>query len=327
MFSMAFWLMPVAVVTAMPGACPMTTLRGSAPTILTALAPAWRADFGARYPDVKLDLITPFGPPQGALDPGFEAFLEGRADFAFLTRDIAEADLATFRRSHHGAAPLVVPVAAGAWDRYGYVDAVAIVVNKANPLQRLSFRQLDAIFSTTRLRGGHAPTDWAALGIAGWRGRPIHVVGGGGWAGDESARALTIRRRVLSVGARRGAWRAVPDSGSEAAVVDRVAADPLAIGFTGMGHLTSGVRPVAIAVGDRDPAYLPTMNTIAADRYPLARTVDLLFAPAAGCGDRLRAFARYLLSDAGQRQVRASGVFLPLGAPTRWRSLRMVGRG
>ena len=308
-----------------PAGCPATPLRGSAPSILKTLAPAWRDGFAAMSPGLPLDLITPFGPPQGALDPGLEAFLEGRADFAFLTRDIAEADLATFRRAHRGVAPLAVPVAAGAWDRFGFVDAVAIIVNDANPVRRLSFRQLDAVFSSTRWRGAHAPADWAALGVVGWRGRAIHIVGGGAWAGEESARALTIRRRVLSVGKRRGTWRPAPASGLEADVVDRVAADPLAIGFTGMGHLTPGVRAVAVAIGDGGPAYLPTAATIARDRYPLARTVDLLLARAVPCAPRLRVFARYLLSDDGQRLVAASGVFLPLGAAMRQRSLRMIG--
>ncbi|WP_186728759.1 PstS family phosphate ABC transporter substrate-binding protein [Sphingomonas panacisoli] len=314
------------MITATPAACPASPLRGSAPSILKTLAPAWRDDFVVRFPDTPVELLTPFGPPQGALDPGLEAFLEGRADFAFLTREIAEADLATFRKSHRGVSPSVVPVATGAWDRFGYVDAVAIVVNSANPIRRLSYRQLDAIFSSSRLRGGSVPTDWAALGVAGWRGRPIHILGGGGWAGEESARALTIRRRILSIGGRRGRWKPAPDSGSEADVVDRVAADPLAIGFTGMGHLKVNVRPVAIALGDRSPAYLPTAGTIAADRYPLARTVDLLLAPATACGARLRTFARYLLSDAGQAQIGASGVFQPLSKATLRRSLQSVDR-
>lgn len=299
-------------------------LRGSAPLILGDLAPAWAADLARVDGRPRIELARPFGPPTGALDPALEGFLEGRSDFAFLTRDIAEADLATFRNAHDGADPIVIPVAAGAWNRFGYVDAVAIIVNDANPVRRLSFRQLDAIFSTSHWRGGGAVDDWAGLGAGTWRGRAVHIVGGDAWSGQESARALTIRRRILSVAGRRGQWRAAPGTGGEAEVVDRVAADPLAIGFTGMGHLKPGVHAVAIARTDAGAAYDPTARNIIADRYPLARTVDLLVAPGGGCVRPVQGFARYLLGGRAQAIVARTGPFLALSPAARRRSLRLV---
>ena len=135
-----------------------TVLRGSAPSILRDLAPAWVARFERINPPCRIILTRPFGPPQGSLDPALEAFLDGQADFAFLTRELAERDLATFRRGHDGADPVIVPVAGGAWNHFGFVDAVVIIVHRANPIRRLSFKQLAAIYS--RSRGGEGAPDW-----------------------------------------------------------------------------------------------------------------------------------------------------------------------
>ncbi|MEO5494977.1 MAG: substrate-binding domain-containing protein [Sphingomonas sp.] len=308
--------------------CPASArsqLTGSAPMILRDLASAWRRDFARNDPALSLTLVEPFGPPQGSLNPSLERFLEGRADFSFLTREISEADLATFRRSY-GADPVVVPVARGAWDKFGYVDAVAIIVNDANPVRRLTLRQIDTAFSSSRLRGGSGD-DWGALGVSQWRGRPVHIAGGGAWSGEESARALTIRRHVLSAGGRRGIWRPAPRSGNEADVVARVAADPLAVGYTGVGHIGPGVHAVAVALTDGSAAYLPTAITIASGRYPLARTVDLFLPPKAVCRPRGSVdFARYVLSPAGQNVVRTLGPFLPLTTRQLRRSALLLAR-
>jgi phosphate transport system substrate-binding protein len=293
-------------------AAPGGSRVGSAPKILDGLVPAWVAGFARTGPAMTIAVQPPYGPPQGKLDPALQAFLDGRRDFAFLTRDIAEADLAAFRRAHHGE-PVIVPVAGGAWHGFGYVDPVVVIVNAANPLRALSFRQLDALLSETRWRGGAAPADWRDLGVPGWRGKAIHLVGGDGWSGEESARALTVRRRVLSVGGRVGRWRAMPGSGGEDQAVARVAADPQAIGFTGFGHLSAGVRTVAIG-GDAGLPVAPTRAAIASGAYPLARTVDLVMArDARGCLDPTVArFAGWLVGPAGQAVIRRQAVFLPL---------------
>ncbi len=304
----------VAAALMLAAAAPRGSRTGSAPKILHALVPTWLAAFAHVEPATAIVVPQPYGPPQGKLDPALQAFLDGHHDFAFLTRDMAEADLAAFRRAHHGD-PVVIAVAGGAWHRFGYVDPVVAIVNAANPLHTLSFRQIDALLSETRWRGGTPPIDWGDLGLPGWRGKAIHVVGGDGWAGEESARALTLRRRVLSVGGHVGRWRIVPGSGGEDEVVARVAVDVQAIGFTGFGHVSASVRTVAIG-DDGGRSVAPTRSSIASGAYPLGRTVDLVMArDARGCLDPAVArFAAWLVGPAGQAVIRHQAVFLPLNA-------------
>ena len=212
-----------------------------------------------------------------------------------------------------------------AGDRFGYVDAVAVIVNRANPIRSLSFAQLDAIFSRSRLRGGRAVVTWRDLGLRdALRARPVRLVGGGGWAGEESARALTMRRTVLTVGGRRGVWRPAPDSGGEAEVVERVGGDVAAIGFTGMGHLSNAVRAVPIAGPGRRSVAL-TAASAASGSYPLLRTVDLLVDPADRSAMTWR-LARFLLSTTGQAVVAAQDKLAILPPDRLARSRTLVGR-
>ena len=264
----------------------------------------------------------PFGPPQGDLDPGFADFLDGRRQAALLTRELAEPDLARFRRAHAGRSPVVMPVAAGAWNRFGYVDAVVVIVNRENPLRSLSLRDLDAMLSTTRWRGGADVTRWGQLGLGGsWRFAPVHLTGGADWHAGESARALTIRRLVLSLPGRTGRWKRVADSGSEAEVVERVGKDRLAVGFTGAGHLSPAVRAVRIEGIAADAA------TAASGRYPLLRTVDLLFdAPSGRIDPRVARSLDWFLSAEGQDFLGRQGDFAALPAPALLASRRKLAR-
>jgi phosphate transport system substrate-binding protein len=295
------------------------------PIIMAGLAARWRTAYAAANRDAAITLPVPFGPPQGTLDPHLRGFLEGRLNFAFLTREIAETDLAIFRAHHGSADPVILPVAGGNWNRFGYVDGVVVIVHRSNPIRSLSLAQLDAIFSDSRWRGAAAVRNWGDLGLrGGWRSVAVTLAGGGGWAGEESARALTIRRQVLSVGGKRGQWRAAPGSGAEADVVARVGADAGAIGFTGMGHLSADVRAVPI-----DGIAL-TRRTAADGRYKLVRTVDLLTAPN-GVDENIdpdvARFARFLISAQGQAIIVAQGDFMPLPPKTLARTRRRLGRG
>lgn len=292
-------------------------LSGSAPPIMPALVEAWIAGFRERQPGVSFEIGPPWRPPQGRLDPALQGFLEGRRDFAFLSREPSVEDRRTFVR-HHGHELWAIPVATGSWRHFGFVDAVGIIVHNDNPIRSLDFAQLDALFSESRLRGHPPVTHWGELGVAQWAGKPVHVVGAAAWRSEESARALTLRQQAMEpAGAQgQGRWRRDLDAGThtEAQIPEQVAADRYAIGFTGLGHLVPGVRALDLAV---EPGARPVPADgphVAYGDYPLARPLYLLVDPAPGQGlePALAEFARYLLGRDGQRAVAEQGVFLPL---------------
>ncbi len=286
-------------------------MEGSAPAILSDLSQRWIKGFRALHPSAMISVPPPYGPPQGALSSKLAAFLQGQLDFAFLTRKLADSDVATFRRSH-GYDPLVIPVALGSWKSFGFVDPVVVIVNSRNLVHGLSFAELDAIFSKSR-RQGHLPIrTWGDV-EEGLKNLPMHVVGGASWTKEDSARGSVFRERVL-LG---GEWRDDPNviaGGTEVDVPTRVASDPEAIGFTGLGHLVAGTRAVPIALNESRFYIAPTFAAVASARYPLVRTVDLVVArrPGACLSNEVLRLVRYLIGRKGQQAIRLEGHFLPL---------------
>lgn len=296
---------------------------GSAATILPDLFLRWTRAFAARHPAAALHAPPPYGAPQGKLSPRLREFLDGKTDFALVSRGLTEADLLTFRRTH-GTDPLVIPVAAGSWRHFGFVDTVVVIVHRGNPVRRLSLAQIDAVFSAERRSGAAEARDWGQLGVAAWRGRAVHPVGGAGWLAEDSARSAIVRERAL-LG---GPWRAdLTGSGNEADAALLVAQDPYAIAITGLGHVPEGVRAVAIAKHPTGPFIAPDYASVSGDRYPLSRTVDLLVRRQADgtVPPVVAEFARFVLSRQGQAEVARQGVFLPLRAGQARRSLGLLG--
>jgi phosphate transport system substrate-binding protein len=255
-------------------------------------------------------------------------FLDGKIDFAFLTRDLSAPDAAAFRRTH-GFEPTSIAVSGGSYRHFGFVDSVAVIVNRDNPVRGLTLAQLDAIFSKSRHRGHDGPAStWGDVGVAAWSDRPIHIVGHGAWASEESARATFIRRRVMEIDGKRGAWRddLGPADGGDAIVSERVAADRYAIGFTGMGHLLPDTKTVAIAATAGGPDYEASYENVARADFPLARVFYLVVAKPLerALPPALSELVRFLLSREGQRVVLEQGVFLPLRASQAAASLQLL---
>jgi phosphate transport system substrate-binding protein len=310
---------------------PAAQRSGSVPTILPVLARRWAAAFEARHPNIKIQLPPPYDAPQGKLSSTLSQFLTGKIDFALLSRELTESDIETYRRVH-GRDPSVVPVARGSYRRFGYVDTVVLVVHKDNPIPGIYFTQIDSLYSQSRLRGGAAANTWGDLGLegSGWARLSIRALGGGRENQDDSAKAATIRSRVINAGGKAGAWRrdlefaaTGPDN-----VAALVAADRSAIGITALGHLNSSVRALAIGVSPQSPLIAPSRKQVSSGRYPLVRTIDLLLsASESGHHDPvLLEFARFLISRPGQKIVNDQGIFMTLDRATAQQSLRAIDR-
>ena len=300
---------------------PAATRAGSAPAILPDLSRRWAAGFAAIHAGVLVQLPPPFEGPQGKLSSTLRRFLAGDLPFAFLSREMTATDRLVYRRAH-GHDPIVVPVARGSFRHFGFVDPVVIVVNAENPLAGLSYAQIDAIYSGTRLRGEPRARSWGDLGViqAGWQKLPIRALGGGREGHDDSAKASIVRSRILARGGVQGRWH--PDlevaGADDDSVVAQVAADRGAIGIAGLAHLIPGVRAIAVARDDVRNMVPPTRERIFDGSYPLARTIDLVFGRTLGgtVDPVILEFARYLLGREAQSIVLRQGVFLPLDRAT-----------
>ena len=147
---------------------------------------------------MRIDVDPPYAGSLGAKE-----LVKGNLDFVFVSRELKPDDITDFH-AKFGYDPLSVPVSGGSYRHFGFLDAVGFIVNKDNPIERITFDQLDALYSSTHFRGAPAATTWGDLGLGGeWANKPVHLVGVKPWNGFEEF----IRQRVLSTPGHRGEWR------------------------------------------------------------------------------------------------------------------------
>jgi phosphate transport system substrate-binding protein len=238
------------------------------------------------YPDVKLQVsagLTSIGPP---------ALLEGLADIVPMSRPLTPQEIRAFQ-AKYGYPPTEINVAA---------DALAIYVEKRNPLPGLTLTQLDGIFSAVPRRGGASIETWGQAGLTGeWANRHISLYG----YGPEDGVNQVFRQRVLDGGEYRLAMLVEPAGSS---IVQGVAADPPGIGCASIFFLSRRVRAVPLA-GTDGRFYDPTVENVQAGTYPLIRYLSICVnkPPHRPLRGSAAEFLRFLLSREGQQVVAAEG--------------------
>lgn len=283
------------------------SFKGASSDVMVVLVKMWFDKFKSYYPNVSLSIAPPYAGSLGAIE-----LVKEKLDFVFVSRELRPEDIKEFK-AKFAYDPLSVPVSGGSYRHFGALDAVGFFVNKENPIEQISFDQLDAMYSTTRHRGGAAITKWGELGATGeWADKPIKLVGIRPWNGFEEF----IRQRVLSVGGKRGEWR--DDIQFEKLVfpvANDVAANRYAIGYSGMAYIDAPVKLIPV-VEKSGPALAPTYENVALATYPLSRVTffNANKAPAKPLDPALDEFLRFILSKEGQQVVLDHASYVPLRA-------------
>ena len=294
--------------------------RVAASDVLPGLVKQWIAAFHVYYPKVGIDLEPPYAGSLGAKE-----LVKGNLDLVFVSRELRPDDITDFQ-AKFGYPPLSVPVSGGSYRHFGFLDAVAFFTNKDNPIDQLTFDQLDGILSSTHYRSGKALATWGDLGLTGeWADKPIHIYGVKPWNGFEEF----VRRRVLSVPGHRGEWR---DGISFEKVVfplaSHVAEDRYGIGYSGVAYIDAGVKVLPLSTGAGEPFYPPTYENVASAQYPLSRVIyaNLNAPPNKPIPAALREFLNFIFSKQGQQVVLNQAIYLPLRSWQAEKSLSLVGK-
>ncbi|MFG2517806.1 PstS family phosphate ABC transporter substrate-binding protein [Streptomyces sp. NPDC048527] len=312
---------------------PKNSLHGDyecgASDVLADLSKRWIKEFEKRYPKVHIAVNPPYAGSLGALE-----LIKGNLDCAFVSRELKPTDIQGFHDAF-GYDPLSIPISGGSYRHYGFLDSVGFIVNKDNPIDKLSFAQLDAALSTTRNRGGAAAKTWGDLGATGeWADKPIHIVGIQPWNGFEEF----VRQRVLNSDGKRGEWRPGAASSSTAAdpnvhwektvfnIAKDVKDDPYAIGYTGMAYVDQPVKVLSLSRDANGPAYAPTYENVASAAYPLSRLTYLNVnkRPGKQLDPVMEELTRFILSKQGQETVGGQQAFLPLRSDQATASLKAL---
>jgi phosphate transport system substrate-binding protein len=270
-----------------PGSNLAGVVKSVGSSTLTTLLNLWSEEFRRIHPRVVVDVTG--GGSSAAMRP----FLAGTSDIAPMSRELTAAELAGFKQQW-GYEPLRLTVA---------LDAVAVYVNKNNPLRRLDLRQLDALYSIAPRRGGTPPRVWSDLGVTGpLAPKAISLHGPRRTHGIHSV----FRAMVLQGENYRIEMQAEPVS---SAIVQAPGSDEAAIAFASRFFDSQRTRQLELAEEPGQPAYAPTAANIASGSYPLSRRLYLYVnrGPDRRLEPQVAEFLLYVCSRQGQEVLAREG--------------------
>ena len=244
------------------------------------------------YPNVKIQIE---GKGSSTAPP---ALIEGTAQFGPMSRPMKSTEEDKFEQQF-GYKPTPMRTS---------LDALAVFVNKDNPIQGLSLPQVDAIFSKTR-RGEYAGdiTSWGQLGMKGpWASARVSLYGRNSASGTYGF----FKEHALFKGDYKDEVKEQPGSAS---VVQGITSDRFGIGYSGIGYVTSGVRIVPLAKKEGGEFKEGTLANVLDGSYPLGRFLYLYInkAPGKELDPMVREFCKYIFSKQGQEIVIKDG-YMPV---------------
>jgi phosphate transport system substrate-binding protein len=260
---------------------------------LANLMTLWAEEFNRAYPNVNIQIQaagSSTAPP---------ALTEGTSNLGPMSREMKDDELEAFE-SKYGYKPTAVPVA---------IDALAVMVNKDNPVKGLTMEQVDAIFSTTLKCGGAKEIEtWGDAGVSAWASKSIQLYGRNSVSGTYGY----FKEHALCKGDFKNNVNEQPGSAS---VVQSVTSSANGIGYSGMGYTTSGIKMVSLAKKGSTNYVEATPANAINGTYPLTRYLFIYvnkkpnqpLAPLDG------EFIKMVLSKTGQQVVIKDG-YIPLPA-------------
>jgi phosphate transport system substrate-binding protein len=252
----------------------------------------WAETFRKFYPNVRVQVE---GKGSSTAPP---ALIEGTAQFGPMSRPMNSGERDRFEQRHRYPPTQL---------RTSY-DALAVYVHRDNPIKQLTLAQVEAIFGKSRRRGyKQNVTTWGQLGLTGeWANRPIGLYGRNSASGTYGY----FKEIVLRNGDYKDTVKEQPGSAS---VVQGVENDRYAIGYSGAGYRTSGVRAVPLAETDAGPFFEGTYDEVMQGKYPLSRFLYLYVnkAPGKPLAPLPLEFLKLILSREGQEVVVKDG-YMPL---------------
>ncbi|HEX7181808.1 MAG TPA: PstS family phosphate ABC transporter substrate-binding protein [Thermoanaerobaculia bacterium] len=270
------------------------TLNSVGSDTLNNLMTFWAEDFRRLYPNIRVQIE---GKGSSTAPP---ALIQGTAQIGPMSREMKASETDEFEKKF-GYEPTQIRVA---------IDALAVYVNRDNPLERLTLPEVDAIFSKGRACGHPDPIEtWGQAGLtAPWAAARISLYGRNSASGTYGF----FKETALCRGDFRDTVKEQPGSAS---VVQGVTEDRYGIGYSGIGYRTSGVKALALATAPGEPYHATDPEMVLTGQYPLSRFLYLYInqPPNRPLDPLVKELLRYVLSKEGQQTAVKDG-YLPVSA-------------
>ncbi len=207
----------------------------------------------------------------GGSSVGIQAVGEGTADIGMASRDLKDTEKERYP-------DLVRHTVA--------IDGIAVIANPANTVESLTLDQIRGIYNGTY-------TNWNQVGGS---NQQIVVVGRDSASGTREYFQEAVMQTEDFVNTQL-------EKNSNGAVAQTIAQTPGAVGYVGLGYLDDTVKGLSIDVNGN--AVLPTVETVKAGTYPIARDV-FMFTKGEATG-LAKAYIDFILSPDGQAIVEGEG--------------------
>ena len=246
------------------------------------LALAWAEAYQAQHPDIRISVTG------GGSGTGIAALINGTADIANASRAMKPEERA--QAEANGIQPYEITIAR---------DAIAVIVHPSNPVESLSLPQISDIYSGKI-------TNWREVG---GEDRPIVLLS----RETNSGTHVYFLEEVLRLGDKTNKTLFSADTlllPSSEGITAEIRQNPNAIGYDGLGYVTPDVKTLAVAARPDAPYVLPSIESVNAGTYPIARPLYMYTRgePTASIKD----YIDWILSAQGQAIVARLG-FVPLG--------------
>lgn len=212
----------------------------------------------------------------GGSGTGLSSLISGSCDIAMSSRNIKDKEVALAKQK--GINPFEIKVA---------LDGLAVVISPANPVNKLTLDQLAGIF-TARI------SNWKEVG-----GKDERIV----ILSREvnSGTHVYFKEHVLRNNNPNGKEEFAPSAlmlSSSQAIADEVASNSAAIGYYGMGYISSKQKTIAVARDDKSEYVEPSIENVLSGKYPISRPL-FLYTNNQPQG-LIKKFVDYALSKEGQ---------------------------
>jgi phosphate transport system substrate-binding protein len=238
------------------------------------LGQAWAEEYMKIHPDVSIAVTG------GGSGTGITAMINKTCDIAEVSREMKQVEIDMAMKA--GFTPTKFVTA---------LDGLAVIVHPSNPVSQLRIDQLGEIFQ------GRI-TNWKQVG-----GRDGKIV----LLSREvnSGTHVYFKEHVLRHGKADGKEEFSPNAlllPSSQAISDEVTQNVNAIGYLGLGYVSSKDKAISVAKDASSPFVAPTINSVSDNSYPISRPL-IMYAKGTPKG-LTKDFLDFVLSPAGQTIVK-----------------------
>lgn len=246
------------------------TIKGSDTMVI--LAQKWAELYMKKKPEVTIQVTG------GGSGVGIASLINGTTDIANSSRPIKQSEMEKLK-ARYNTLGVEIPCAK---------DGITIFLHSSNSVNELSIKQISGIFSGK---------------IKNWKevGGPDEKIT---LYGRENSSGTYVFFKDHVVKADYAAsCQTLPGT---AAIVNAVKKDKYGIGYGGAAY-AEGVKHCKVKKDDKSPAYLPTQENIAANKYPISRYL-YMYLSSKPTGET-KAYIDWILSAEGQKVITEVGYF------------------